>query len=269
MRGNGVGSRVWRYRTVALLSVPLLFQAGCTRLGPAERKTLMQASDLYTRGSYSQAVQRLNSLIRDFPQATEISEAYYVRGLCRTKTGDPRGAAADFEEAIRVSKNEDVVVRSKISLAAVSYQQGQWSKAADLYSDAVPRLPDRPPSDQIVYYAGVALQRAGRWQDARLQFARIIHKMPNSPILADAKRMIGWQHEYFSLQLGAYQDTENAEKAVQAFRTKNLDFVQMENHPWQGRVVWVVMAGRYRSYGEALGALQRVRTAAPDAHVIP
>jgi len=229
----------------------------------------VQANELYASGNYPPATAKLDRLIRDFPHATEIGEAYYLRGLCRTKMKNDRAAVADFEEAIRASKNDDVVVRSKISLAALYYQQGQWGKSADLYLEIVPRLPDKPPSDQIVYYAGMALQRAGRWQDSRLQFGRILHTFPNSPVNPDARRMASWQHEYFAVQLAAYQDTDNAEKAVQTFRTKNLDFVQMENHPWQGKVLWVVMAGRYQSYEEAKAALQRVRTVQPDAHIIP
>ena len=81
--------------------------------------------------------------------------------------------------------------------------------------------------------------------------------------------MAGWQHEYFSIQLGAYQDAENAERAVHDYRKKNLDFVQMENHPWSGRVLWVVMAGRYRTYEDAIAALGRIRASAPDANIIP
>jgi len=123
---------------------------------------------------------------------------------------------------------------------------GQWSRAADLYGEVIPRLENKPPTDQIMFYAGAALRRAGKWRDATNYFARILHRFPNSPVAADARRMAGWQHEYFSIQLGAYQDADNAEKAVQAYRTKNLDFVQMENHPWSGRVLWVVMTGRYR-----------------------
>jgi tetratricopeptide (TPR) repeat protein len=256
-------------RAFLLLAVVLGFLCGCTQLSPAERQSLLSAKELYDRNQCAEAAAKLDPVIRDHGKAAEIGEAYYLRGLCRNRVGNRKGAAADFEQAIASSKNDGVIVRSKISLAAVTYQMGQWSRSADLYTEVIPKLEDKPPSDQIIYYAGVALRRAGRWREATQYFARILHRFPNSPIAGDARRMAGWQHEYFAIQLGAFQDTEHAEKAVQAYRTKNLDFVQMENHPWEGRVIWVVMAGRYRDYEDAVAAMGRVRAIAPDAHVIP
>lgn len=254
----------------AFLTTALLgFVSGCMPFGPGERQRLLQARELYDRGQWSESIARLDPLIRDFAQAPEIGEAYYLRGLCRNKMGKLAAAASDFEQAIASSRDDNVVIRSKISLAAVTFQLGQWAKAADLYVEVVPRLEDKPPADQIIYYAGVALRRAGRWREATQYFARILHRFPNSSIAPDARRMAGWQHEYFAIQLGAYQDADRAERAVQAYRTRNLDFVQMENHPWNNRVLWVVMAGRYRSYEDALAALGRIRSIAPDAHIIP
>ncbi|NLE61837.1 MAG: tetratricopeptide repeat protein [Planctomycetes bacterium] len=256
-------------QTAVCSGVSLVFLAGCTLLGPGERQSLIEAKGLYDQSRFADAINKLNPVIRDFGQAVEIGEAYYLRGLCRSKLGDPKGAAADFEQSIASSRNDSVIVRSKISLAAVSFQTRQWSKAADLYVEVVPRLDDKPPADQVMYYAGTALRRAGRWREATQYFARILHRFPDSPIAADARRMAGWQHEYFAIQLGAYQDAGNAERAVQAYRTRNLDFVQMENHPWGGRVLWAVMTGRYRSYEDAVAALGRIRSVAPDANIIP
>jgi len=267
---NGRNTLRLRYGCAAALTAAVLvLQTGCIQFGPAERQRLIQAKELYDRNRHAEAASKLDPLIRDFGQAPEVGEAYYIRGLCRNKMGDRRGAASDFEQAIASSRNNDVVIRSKISLAAVTFQLGQWSRSAELYSEVVPRLEDKPPSDQIIFYAGVALRRVGKWKEAEQCFARILYRFPKSPLCADARRMAGWQHDYFAIQLGAYQDADHAERAVQAYRTKNLDFVQMENIPWNNRVLWVVMAGRYRSYEDAVAALGRMRSIAPDAHIIP
>ena len=57
--------------------------AGCTHLGPAEKESLIQANQLYSRGELSAACARLDRLIADYDGAVEIAEAYYLRGLCR------------------------------------------------------------------------------------------------------------------------------------------------------------------------------------------
>jgi hypothetical protein len=112
------------------------------------------------------------------------------------------------------------------------------------------------------------MQRVGKWKDAALCFSEILQRFRDRPIAADARRKAAWSHPYFSIQLGAYRDLNNAAQVVRGWRDKNLDATQ-ENLPIQGQAMWVVMAGRYRTYGEAIEALQYVRKLAPGAYIIP
>ncbi len=243
--------------------------AGCAHLGPAERESLMRASDLYSRNETSSAIARLDRLINDFGQAVEISEAYYLRGLCRTRKGELQAASEDFERAVRKSKRDDLTARCKASLAAIAYRCGDWARAAKLYGEAVPDLPDQPPTDVILYYTGVAMRRAGKWEEAALQFARICRRFRHRSIVADVRRLAGWRHKHYAIQLGAFKDEANAEKALQSFRAKRLDHLTSENLPRNGYALWVVMAGRYPTYGEAEAALAQVRLVEPKAYIIP
>jgi outer membrane protein assembly factor BamD (BamD/ComL family) len=242
--------------------------AGCTALGPGERESLTQASAQYSRGDVSGAVVRLDRLIRDFEKAPEIAEAYYVRGLCRMKMGQVGPAMADFREVIDRSGREGLVAMARTSLASIAYQGGEWGNAADLYEQSVNHLPDKPPTDQILYNAGVAMQRAGRWKQASFQFARILHKFPDRPIASEASKMAAWRHEYFAIQLGVYANADSAAAAVIAFRNKRLDAVQ-ENLPRGGGAMWVVMSGRYAIYSDALAAMPRTKQICSSAFVIP
>ena len=138
----------------------------------------------------------------------------------------------------------------------------------DYYQKVLPELPPHPPKDDILFAAGLAMQRVGKWKDAALCFSEILQRFRDRPIAADARRKAAWGHPYFSIQLGAYRDLNNAAQVVRGWRDKNLDASQ-ENLPLQGQAMWVVMAGRYRTYGEAIEALQQVRKLAPGAYIIP
>ena len=243
--------------------------AGCASLGPAEREALVDASALYSRGQTASAAARLDPLIRDFSEAAEISEAYYVRGLCRFRNRELQGASEDFEQARRKSRRADLTARCRASLATIAYQRGDWKRAADSYEAALPDLPDQPPKDQMLYAAGEAMQRCGRWRQARLEFAGILHRFRDRPIAADARRMAGWNHEYYSIQLGVYQNVDNAARAVRDYREKGLVGVVQENQPRDRAALWVVMAGRYPTYADARSALDRVRRIKSDACIIP
>jgi len=250
-----------------------LFSAlvGCTHLGPAERQVLIQASELYGRNETCAAISRLDRLIGGFGDAVEIAEAYYLRGLCRARRGELGPAGADFEEAIdkNKSKRDDLAARCWASLGALAYRRGNWDEAAVRYEKAVRHLPDQPPTDEVLYYAGVAMQRAGWWEEAAEQFGRILNKHRHRPIAAEARRLAAWQHDYFAVQLGAFQDAKQAEQAERSFRATSLDAVRLENHPRGGYAMWVVLAGRYPTYADASVGLRRARAVQSDAFIIP
>jgi len=256
------------YQALALATWFIL-PAGCAHLGPAERQALIQANEMYARDQTSAAVARLDRLISDFDQAPEIAEAYYLRGLCRTRKGELQAAREDFKRAIDRSKRADLTARCRASLAAIAFREGDWLEAANLYEEALDGLPVQPPSDEIRFSAGVAAQRAGRWKDAAIHFARLLREFRDRPLAADARRMAAWRHEYFAIQLGAYQDAANAEKTVSTYKARGLPQVVVQHLPRGGQSLWVVMAGQYATYSKALAALPRVRGVEPNAHIIP
>jgi len=242
--------------------------AGCVSLPPHEQAALRQASEQYARGDLATAASSLDRLIETYDRTAEIAEAYYVRGLCRFSQRQYAAAATDFEQAVAKSRRDDLTARAKASLAAIAFQAADWDRAARLYRESVPDLPDAPPTDEILYSAGVALQRVGDWPTADLQFSRILQKFRDRPMAREARRMALWRHPYYAIQLGAYRDADNADKAVKAFRQRGLD-VEQENLPRDGQALWVIMTGRYRTYADARAALPRVQQVQRDATIIP
>ena len=255
-------------RLSASLLINLFASVGCASLPPAERQLLIDASRQYTQGDITTATANLDRIIREYSNASETAEAYYLRGLCRFISKQLQAAGEDFDRGISTSTRSDLTARCRASLAAIAYQSQDWPRAARLYQQSVGELPDVPPMDAVLYAAGVSMQRAGEWQEAKLQFARLLNRFRNSPLAADARRMATWRHPYYSIQLGVYRDAENAGKAVQEFRLQGFDPVQ-EYLSRNGEDVWVVMSGRYRTYADATAALAAVRQRGYDAVIIP
>jgi len=241
---------------------------GCASLPPAERQVLIDASRQYMQGDISTATANLDRLIREYDHAAEIAEAYYLRGLCRFISQQPQAAGEDFERGISKSNRSDLTARCRASLAAIAFQFENWNRAANLYQQAVAELPDVPPTDAVLYTAGLSMQRAGQWQQANLQFARILHRFRNSPVAEDARRMAAWRYPYYAIQLGAYRDADNAGKAVQSLRQQGFDPVQ-EYLPRGAESLWVVTVGRYPTFNDARHALAGVRQRQPQATIIP
>jgi len=250
-----------------LLGMALL-TAGCAQLGPAEKRMLQEAARLYSSGDVQGASSRCDRLIHQFGDATEIGEAYYIRGLCRVKGRQMQAAAYDFQMAIRKSKREDLEALSRASLGTLSYQAGDWKGAHEHFEEALPKLPNSPPKDELLFTAGVAAQRAGEWKDASRWFREILWRFAGRPISAEARRMSQWRHPYFAIQLGVFRSSTNASEFAKQWRQHRVDAVQ-ENMPRGGEAVWVVMAGRYATYADARKGLERIHPLQPGAFIIP
>lgn len=257
-----------RLAGLRLSAVALAVLAGCSNLPPAERQALQEATRLYERGDCNTPIPTIERLIRDYGRAEEIAEAYYLRGLCRTRSGQISGAVADFEFAVARSKRPELTARARASLASIRHQQGDWTVAAELYSMAVSGLPDQPPTDEILLGAGTTMQRAGRWREAAFQFARILRSFRDRPAAAEARRLAAWPHEYFSIQVAAFASATAAARTAQAWRSKGSEALY-ESIPREGSTLWVVMVGQYPTYSQAVKDLPRIRQSEAGAFIIP
>jgi len=268
-------NRSWRFivqdaqiRRLAFIVSFGLLAVGCTSLPESQRQSLRRASSYYLQGNMTSAMAQLDAIIAGYPSAAEIGEAYYIRGLCRAHTGQTASAKSDFQQAVRAAGHKELTARAKASLATIAYSQKDWSTAAKLYADALPNLPDTPPKDKMLYYAGLALRRNGRWSKAQQQFSLVLHKFRNRPVAAAARRQATWKHQFFSIQLGAFRSTTRAGQQVETFHAQGLDAFQ-EHQLRNGTGLWLVMTGRYPTYEEAVKALNCVRRIQSDAYIIP
>ncbi|MEP0842674.1 MAG: tetratricopeptide repeat protein [Phycisphaerae bacterium] len=254
----------------AALAPLLIVLSGCqTGLPREQREALSQAARLYQQQQIGPALSKLNPIIRDYGKTPEAAEAYYLRGLCFSQSNQLQSAAQDFRAVVgRGGVRENLADLARASLAMIHYRWGNWDQAAELYAACVDRLPNKPPTDLILFYAGNAMQRSGRWAEARLQFSRILFAFPRQSIARDARIKCYWRYNYFSIQLGTYSESERADEAVRQFRARGLDTWQ-EARAGVSPPRWVVLTGRYARYADALAALPAVRKFQADAHVVP
>jgi len=264
---SGVVAASWRRGSGVALAA-LVWLAGCTTLPDTERVALVHAAGQVDSNQCSEAVPRLDRMIATYPDAPEIAEAHYIRGLCRYRAGQIEAAVQDFEAAIRKSQRPELTAHARASLGTINYQQGRWTRAADYYREAVRDLPDEPPTDQVLYHAAVAMQRAGAWRDASVQLGRILRKFPNSSVADAARQLAAWPHQYFAIQLGAFASAEAAAKTMEEYRARGIDAYQ-ENIARGGTALWGVLLGRYGNYADAMAALPRAKEVQSGAFIIP
>ncbi len=251
----------------AVMTAGLL--AGCGAVPPAAQQRLAQARENYDRAAYAAAEQLATGFLNEYAWSSTAADAYYLRGLCRIELGQRERAKADFTAGVAAAgKRQDAGALCRAMLGNLAAEDGYANLAIEYYTNAVPLLPARPPTDEALYRYGVCLQRVGRWSEARRVFSRLLHEFATSRHAPAARRRFSWRHGFFTIQCGAFDRVDEANKAAQELGTRGLagsvEYGDLDGHP-----AWRVLTGRYATYDQATADLERVREAAPDAVVVP
>lgn len=232
------------------------------------RQQLVEANRAYQANDCNAATVKVDDIVRQYPEAAESAEAYYLRSLCRIGQQRTGEAWRDLDKCLQLSKRADLTARASGTLGGLQQDAGQLEAAVRSFEEALRVLPEIPPTDQIRYRYAMCLQRLGRWEDAQSAFASVIQQYPGSPCAEDARRRFSWKRKFFSVQCGAFVQDGQAAEMVHKLRG-SLPEVWKEPEPRFGRPLYVVYAGKYSTFTQAQEGLQLARRLTPGAFVVP
>jgi len=241
---------------------------GCNgAVGPEGRKILLAGYDAYRRGDDETAVQAASRFLRVYPRVQEASEAYYLRGLARIRSGQAEAGKGDLELALRFAKRKDLIARAHVRLGEMAYSSGDMSQAEAHFRSALANVaPDVPPADEAMYRLGCVLQRLGRWREADAMFGKVGYFFENTEVARRAGariRAVRW-----SIQVGAYAGVEGA-RDLRDRICRAGPIARIDRERRGDRVMFLVRVGSYSTYEQARGDLERVRRLKSDAFITP
>jgi len=253
-------------KTVAC-PILLLFVVGCQSNEAKLADSIAEGNRLYQQDNYLGAERVLTAAISANPQDPIVAEAYYIRGLIRSKEATQvRLAEQDFLAAMRLTKRKDLKTNCETCIASIAYEKAEWTRAYQYYSMAAPDLPIVSPSDWVLYRLGVTAQKVGKWDEARKAFARLIRDFSQSDAAKLARKRISY--DYFTIQAGVFTKpagaTERLKKLQQAALPAKIEQQTRDNGRCQ-----VVCVGAYSDYDSALNALAKVKSVVDDAQIVP
>lgn len=104
------------------------------RAEPSQEDLLLPGMEKGIQGDYQGAIAEFTAVIRRYPQEPE---AYYNRGIARSKIGDRQGAMEDYNQAILLNSNfaEAYAERGLLywELGNRPSTVADWQKAAELF----------------------------------------------------------------------------------------------------------------------------------------
>lgn len=258
--------RMWNLLTPAALVCTLSLGPGCNGpLSPEAKKLLLAGYDAYERGEDKAAIARMDEFLLAAGRSNRADEAYYLRGLAKYRSGDLDGAEADMQLALTNVSHKEVRGKARLALGDLAWGRGHLAEAEELYRSALEDIPQgRAPGDQAHYKLGCALQRLGRWEDASVQFHRVLDLFEGTKWarLAGQRANAG----AWTIQVGAFDGKKRADEHAVAMMRKGLP-AAVRPVLRQGKLVFLVQAGIYSSYDQAAEALSKAKKTQQDAYI--
>ncbi len=245
-----------------LLALTLLHTFGCastsTPTSPVDLQPVYQA---YHAGNHEQSYALAKQLAATGGEKLAL-EAAYMAGMSAYQLGQPQQAEYYLSYAAR-SENKALAADAKAGLGLVYLQQGRTQAAESTLRLAADKLTGQDRANAY-FYAGLAQQRQGLWNQARASFTQA-RALSNDPAF---KEQCNQQLSFtgFTLQTGAYSNLSNAQKQAQqlAQRTHSawLDQPRIVTASTggggDGRRLYLVQVGQFSTYASALSARQRL-----------
>jgi len=246
----------------------LLLAGGCSTVPPQAREQLRRAHQDYQAGRYAEATRQTSEFLAAYQNSSPAAEALYIRALCHLRTGQRASAKRDLATAHGWSQRDDLSARIDAILGGMALDAGNAAEAIERWQRALPHLPDTPPTDQVLVRLGTALREAGQWAESRRCFSRVLDRFPNSPWAPEARTQLGWNHDYFTIQCGAFADPTGANRELARLRRGGLP-VRMEYDTRTAQPLFTLRVGHYATHDEATAALPQVRSKVPGAFIVP
>jgi len=260
---------MWSYWPgTAVVVLTLLECLGCQeQLSPQAKLTLQNAYAASAAGDNRAVINHTDVFLHQNDRSPRADEAYYLRGLAKYGLGDLAGAQVDLSEALGRTQIQELRAKTAVALGDLAWDSDDMQTAERMYGLALANLAkDQKPADHAHYRLGCVLQRLGRWEDADVQFNRVIYFFNGSELAIRAGRRLNARD--WTIQVGAFEGKSRAEAVVADLKGKNLP-ATIQSIVTQGRLTFVVQVGNYPTYEQAAAALGGVRHYKPDAYVIP
>jgi tetratricopeptide (TPR) repeat protein len=251
----------FRPRTCLLLTCLLL--AACA----GNNVSLQDGFNKYSALQFAEAQTIAEDYIRDNPNAADLDQAYYLRGISRMTLGNRIGAVSDLRTAITKTTRADLRSKAYRALGDIAFDQQQWADAIKNYELGLDNLNLAPTAvTYFNYRIGAALQCQGEWTKATPWFTKVVDAH-NDAALTDRtiRRMYA---RNFAIQYGAFQEQAGAQSLQTQLRAANISAGIVPETRADSKIWYLVQSGSYPNWTEASVARSRVPTKFP-AVIVP
>jgi tetratricopeptide (TPR) repeat protein len=246
------------------LSLAAGLVCGC-ETPPEAQQIVLDAYAAYNTGQYDQAREEASRFMRKYPSRPEAGEALLIRGLSLFRQEQYLQSKIDMAAVLDRARRAELRSKAHFILAEIALRTGQEQQAIEHYRSCLEEVETgRPPAGQAHYRLGTLLLQKGRFEQADMQFSRLMYLFPDSDLTKRAQRL--FNARAWTIHAGLFDAAGPAKQLVTQLAQAGLPARKQEQLA-QDRLVHAVLVGRYRDMAAARQALPGVQEIAPAAYL--
>lgn len=219
--------------------------------GPsASAATLADLQSVVMMEDYKRANELARELARARLSPAEALEARYFLAISFLKLGEYGRAQEEFRRLISAQPPEDVYDKAVVGLIDALYMQGFYDQALKEANTLISKRKNSEMMSLFLLKAARANLKLARWGKAREFLQKIIQQYPES-FEGGAARQLLEEKQYFTVQVGSFEDKARAEQVVQELIRRRQYAYIVETRFSDGKPMYRVRVGQLAALKDA------------------
>lgn len=142
---------------------------------------LKKAVSLYEQESYEEADPLFNQVVKEYRGSDAAGYATYYSAMGHLNREDFEAAKHGFQKYLDSYHHDPLVSATCVAgLASCADSEGEYEEAGHLFKKAATEYPDNIWASRHLFLAALSLEKAGKYEDARITLEHLKEKFPDS-----------------------------------------------------------------------------------------
>lgn len=229
---------------------------------------LDKAETFFLKKQYWQAIEACTEAIKANPADAEVlAHANYLAGTAYVHLFDFLTAKTSFRVVVEKYKGSQYYEDAYLALGDVDFLQEDYPEALKAYVEFLATDPSRKRLATLYFRLAETHLKLGHRQEFEEYHGKLTKEFPASFEARDARRLEN-KEIYFTLQVGAFTNYDNAEKVVEELKAKGYD-VYSVLCMLAGKKLCRIRIGKFKSEAESAELKKRLELDGYFVKVLP
>lgn len=225
----------------------------------------------FLTGRFQKALDSYQQFLSDHAYSSHRAYTLCQAGLCALALGKNDQAIDYFQRALKTTREKPLKARVLVGLGNAYSGKENHLQAARYYSRALKETRNELNNEtELLFKLATVLMRGGKWAEGKKHLTALTKLKSAPPYLIEAaKTRLALPANTFVVQLGKFQEKDNALKYLKEFKVQKGISAELKVLLIDNELCYFVWAGSFPYWQPARELAQELQTKGIEAIMIP